>query len=90
MHGSMAGRAFGEELHLSQVPGARRVDPLVAARSTIARIELVRNGKTIHAVNPNDWNTHFIYEDEEDLSAAWLSSRHLNKFIYYYARGSSE
>ncbi len=90
MHGSIAGHAFGEELQFADLTTPPRIDVLVAAKSDIARIELVRNGKTIRTVTPHSWNTRLTYEDKEDLSKLKIKSHHLNSFIYYYVRVTCE
>jgi len=90
MHGSIAGHAFGEELQFADLETPPRIDVLVAAKSDIVRIELVRNGTTIHTVTPHSWNTRLTYEDEEDLKKLKIRSHHLNGFIYYYVRVTCE
>ncbi|MBN2302333.1 MAG: hypothetical protein JXN60_07460 [Lentisphaerae bacterium] len=90
MHGSIAGRAFGEELHFADLTTPPEINVLVAARSDITGIDIVRNGTTIHTITPNSWKAQIMYEDREDLSAVQIKSRYLGNFIYYYVRVTCE
>ena len=86
MHGSIAGRVFGEELRFRDLTTSPKIDLLVAARSDITRIDLVRNGKAIHTVSPGTWKSHYTYEDHDDPAKHKINSPHSGSFIYYYAR----
>ena len=81
MHGSIAGHAFGEELDFADLTKAPIIDILVAAKSDITRIELVRNGETIHTVSPETWKAQFLFEDEADFGGG---------LVYYYIRVTCE
>jgi hypothetical protein len=90
MHGSIAGRTFGEELLSDDLSTPPKIDVLVAAKSDIAQIDLVRNGETIHSVTPHSWKARVSYEDGEDLNKLKLGSPHLRSFVYYYVRVTCE
>ena len=86
MHGSVAGRTFGEELHFADLSTPPKIDVLIAAKSDIVRVDLVRNGATLHTLTPTSWKTHFIYEDRADMNKLKIRSPHLSGFVYYYMR----
>ena len=86
MNGSIAGRIFGEELSFADLSTSPKIDVMVAAKSDITQIDLVRNGETIHTVSPESWQARFLYEDDDDLTKLKLTSRHLERFVYYYVR----
>jgi len=90
MHGSIAGRTFGEELLCSDLLTMPKVDMIVAAKSDIVRIDLVRNGTTIHSVSPGSWKARLSYEDGEDLKKLKMVSPHVRSFVYYYVRVTCE
>lgn len=90
MQGSIAGHTFGEELSFAERPTPLKIDMVVAAKSTITRIELVRNGKTISTVTPGSWQAHFTYQDREDLENLMMDSSHSGHFLYYYLRVTCE
>ena len=86
LQGAIAGQAFGQELCFTDLTSHPKIDVVIAAKSDITQVDLVRNGKTIHSVTPDAWNIRVQYEDEEDLDTLTLGSSHLAKFIYYYVR----
>jgi len=65
---------------------SRRIEVVAAARSDIATIELVRNGRTVQSFAPENWWARHIFIDTEDLSRECLSAPALERFIYYYVR----
>jgi hypothetical protein len=86
LRGTMAGSAFGEELRFRDLKTPLKIELIAAARSDITRIDLVRNGKTIHSVSPGSWKGVFSYEDHEDPAGLKINSPRSGNFIYYYAR----
>ncbi len=90
LHGSIAGREFGDEWSFSERSTPPEIDVLIAARSNITRVDVVRNGRTIHTATPNAWHTRLAFEDTDDLRTVWTSSRHMKEFIYYYVRVSCD
>lgn len=90
MHGSIAGHVFGETLHLAHLKTPPKVDVLVAAQSNILRVDVVRNGKTIHTVSPQAWQTRLLFDDEVDVRKTSLSSRSGGSVVYYYVRVTCE
>jgi hypothetical protein len=90
MHGSIAGYAFGQEARFADLSTPPEIDVIVAAKSNIVQIDLVRNGETIHTITPEFWNARFTYKDEEGWDQSKIESTYLNGFVYYYLRVSCE
>ena len=79
------GAAGGTTLLAS--PGARpTISAVVAAKTDIARVDVVRNNVDIHTVAPREWHTSFVLTDGADLSRVALESPHLGRFVAYYVR----
>jgi len=83
---TVAGAAMGQSVDWPDPAAARRIEVTAAARSPIERIDVVRNGGTVHTVRVGDWRGAVSFSDEEDLTAAWQESKHLGRFAYYYVR----
>lgn len=90
MHGSIAGRAFGEELRFEDQTTPPTINITIAAKSDILRVDLVRNGETIHTAAPGSWKTRFTYEDQKDWDTSKIHSPHLDATVYYYVRVTCE
>ena len=86
LHGTIAGYSFGEQLHFADLKRPPRIDVLVAARSEIVRVDLVRNGETVHTVSPETWQTRFQFDEEIDVRRISQSSQSGGSFVYYYVR----
>jgi len=86
LDGTAAGAEFGALLQWDGPARPREIDVLAAAKSDIVRIDLVRNGETIHSVEPRRWHGSLTWADGDDLGDLWLSSPHLGRFVYYYVR----
>lgn len=90
MNGSIAGVAFGEILHLTDLKTSLKIDVLLAAQSDILRVDLVKNGETIHSVSPQAWQTKFLFDDEVDIRKSSLCTRSGGSVVYYYVRVTCE
>jgi len=64
----------------------RRIKATAAAVSDILALEVVRNGRTVHAESPNCWRGQMEFVDDSDLEAESLVSEYLGRFTYYYVR----
>jgi len=84
--GSIAGCAFGEETSFRHLKTPPAIKLLAAAKSDIARIDLVRNGRTIHSAAPHHWQAEFYYEDRANLDEIKICAPSRGAFIYYYIR----
>ncbi|NOY79788.1 MAG: hypothetical protein GXP31_02160 [Kiritimatiellaeota bacterium] len=65
---------------------ARRVSAVVASRSDIAAVELVRNGRSIQAIRPGKWWARCEFVDAADLGTDSLPARASGRFVFYYVR----
>jgi hypothetical protein len=90
MHGSIAEHAFGQVLSFEDQPTPPTIDITIAAKSNILKVDVVRNGKTVHTTAPDSWETRLTYVDQEDWDKFKINSPHLNSFIYYYVRVTCE
>lgn len=79
--GTVAGLDFGQERSRGSLDGCPRLDVQVAAKSAIARIDVVRNGETIHSLEPGDWQARIDVTDEAPPAGPLL---------YYYVRVTCE
>jgi hypothetical protein len=84
--GELAGIPFGESRTWNDARRPREVTVTAAGQSDILRIELVRNGGTIRAIEPHSWHGTWSLVDDESLAEHWLESRYLGRFAYYYVR----
>ena len=64
----------------------RAVQVTAAGRSEIERIDVIRNGETIHSVEPDGWKATFEFADDSGLTDSLLDSPHLGRFAFYYVR----
>lgn len=86
MLGSIAGRNFGEEVLYGDLAEAPVIDMMLAGKSAIERVDVVRNGITVHTAEPDSWNARIVYQDKENPDGLWLHSQYMGAFIYYYVR----
>lgn len=82
----LSGTRFGRTVEWADASAPRRIDVVAAARSHIEFVELIRNGESICSQPGEEWQAAFAHCDENDLSAHWLESRYLGRFVYYYVR----
>ena len=90
LDGSIVGRGFGESIKWNGLSQDREVTVSAAAQSNILKIEVIRNGDTIHALSPENWYAEFDYTDSEDVDAVALVSERGERFVYYYLRVTCE
>ncbi|MFW6125326.1 MAG: hypothetical protein ACOC46_04190 [Pirellulales bacterium] len=88
--GSIAGLPFGGMTKPTGADTPRDARATVAAKSNITQIDLVRNGRDIRTVSPDDWRAEVEWQDDEPLDELWLESKHLGRFAYYYLRVTCE
>jgi uncharacterized protein DUF3604 len=86
LEGSVAGLGFGQSTRWADPARPRELSLLVAGKSDVIGIDVVRNGRTLHSSTPADWNAQLEFTDDEDLSAEALDSPYLGRFTYYYFR----
>jgi hypothetical protein len=79
LHGTIAGCAFGDETPARPDKGPVAIALLAAAQSDITRLDVVKNGQTIHSETPNAWMTRIAYEDTTPAPTAGTAD-------YYYVR----
>lgn len=81
------GLAMGQVKPGCRASEPRRIAVRCAAKSTIETIEIVRNGKCVHSVTPNDWQAECEWSDSESLATVALrDATDQNPFVYYYVR----
>ncbi len=85
LHGTVAGCRFGEASTLDRLPERPRIEMDVAARSDLRRIDVVRNGETIHSEAPDGWRTRLVFEDG-DPAGAVATAASGRRWVYYYVR----
>ncbi|MFW6162606.1 MAG: DUF3604 domain-containing protein, partial [Planctomycetota bacterium] len=83
---AVTGVPMGRMVQWPELDRPRPVQVVAAARSDIETVEIVRNGETLHRHPVGDWQTGFLFSDEESLGGLWLDSAHLGRFVYYYIR----
>ena len=83
---SVSGVCGGQTIPLGSIDTPRKIRITTAACSTIRKIEIIRNGKTIYTRSPENWHDSFSFSDDEKLKKVCLDSKHIGKFVYYYAR----
>src|SRR3989339_355132 len=87
---SIAGIPMGSELSTKVKPGLvynRHISGYVAGTSPIKEIEIIRNGKLIHTLRPNESNVDFTFDDPEMITQVALpSNSEAPAFVYYYLR----
>lgn len=65
----------------------RTVSMTVAARRSVEKVEVIRNGRVVHAIEPRDWKYEGSWEDREPLSDVALTGPGQDRpFVYYYVR----
>ena len=72
---------------LAAKPEVRRtIGAVLAAKTDITRVDVVRNNVDIRTFTPCEWQTSFTLTDDTDLGQVALESPHLGRFVYYYVR----
>lgn len=87
---SLSGTPMGGEVSTQEKPGLkvnRHLSAFVHGVGPLERIEIIRNGKVIHTVEPEGDNCEFEYDDLTDLASIALTPEgECNPFAYYYLR----
>jgi hypothetical protein len=87
---SIAGIPMGSELSTKVKPGLvynRHLTGYVAGTSLIKEIEVIRNGKLIHTLYPNEFSLEFSFDDSEMITQTALrGAGEAPDFVYYYLR----
>ena len=83
--GSVNGRSFGEKISVPDT-GSVEIKAIIAAKTDIENIEIVRNGQTLFRCEPETWQTVVEYSDHDNLAQLVLTSPHIGRFVYYYIR----
>ena len=83
---TVAGAAMGQSLAWPDAAAERAIAVAAAGRSDVERIDVVRNGETIHSHAVGNWCGRAAFTDAADLGGLWLESKHLGRFVYYYVR----
>lgn len=90
----IAGQKMGSELSTATKSGLhvnRHISGYVAGTSRLTLIEIIRNGKVLHTITPEDkYNIDYYYDDMEELSKITLDSKGRSPFTYYYLRVTQE
>ena len=83
---SIAAAAMGQSADWPDPAAPRAIEVAAAGRSDVTRIDVVRNGQTIHSQPVGDWRGGLSFTDTDNLAGLWLESPHLGRFVYYYVR----
>jgi len=83
---SVAGIEPGQSAPWPQADEPRPIQVSAAGKSDIVKIELVRNGETLHTHPADSWQAGLLFTDDARLDGLWLDSPHLGRFATYYAR----
>ncbi len=85
LHGTIRGMNFGEE-GVCDDESPVRIEVLAAACSDIERVDVVRNGETLHSCYPEGWQVRLEFDDVE--RNRWLSpaGEFNSGFAFYYIR----
>ena len=84
----VAGASMGQAIPWPDAAKRRRVRALAAGKSDLVSLEVVRNGETIHRVEPGDWRGEVDFTDEEPLDDLALRAPRFGRFVYYYLRAT--
>lgn len=79
---------FGANLKVTDDDKPRRIQATVAGKAPLEKVELIRNGETIHSHPCSGWKETFEHVDSEPFTAISQPSKHLGDFAYYYVRGT--
>lgn len=87
---SLAGTQMGGEVSTADKPGLtvnRHISAFVHGTAPLDRIEVIRNGKVIHSLEPDGEDCEFEYDDLTDLASTSLTPEGGGTpFSYYYLR----
>lgn len=83
--GDINGKSFGKKI-IQKNSNAIKIKAVVAGKTDIKTIEIIRNGEVLHTLHPENWHATLEYSDHADLTDIALTSKHIDKFVYYYIR----
>lgn len=91
----LAGKGMGSELSTVDKPGLminRHLSGYVAGTSDIVKLEIIRNGKVIHEIEPNSgYSLEFAFDDMVPLDKVVINAKDKKPpFVYYYIRVTQE
>jgi hypothetical protein len=84
LSGTINDKAFGTKLEKTAEPV--KLKALIAAKTDIEKIEIIRNGEVLHTIKPESWHANIEYIDNDNLEKTALDSKYIAKFVYYYIR----
>lgn len=91
---SLSGAAMGNEVQTADKPGMlvnRHISGTVAGTCKLQKIEILRNGKVIHTIHPNNYWVDYHYDDLAPLKTVTLpGGDDKPPFVYYYIRVTQE
>ena len=90
----IAGHGMGSETSNAIKPGLqynRHISGHAAGTQKLKKIEIIRNGKVIHTIEPKDYSTEFTFDDQTPLEKVVVDAKDKNPpFVYYYLRVTQE
>lgn len=92
---NIAGVSMGGETSTADKPGLtinRHIAGYVAGTCPIKKIEIIRNGKVIHTIEPsNTYHLDFEYDDMVAMEKVYIEDKNGKPpFVYYYIRVTQE
>jgi S-adenosylmethionine hydrolase len=92
---NIAGKTMGGEINTADKPGLtvnRHIAGYVAGTTNIKTIEIIRNGKVIHTIKPdNVYHQNFEFDDMSPINKVYIDNKDKKPpFIYYYIRVTQE
>jgi len=91
---SLAGTNMGSEINTAHKQGLlvnRHLSGYVAGTTKLEKIEIIRNGKVIHTINPDKYYLDFTYDDMTPLDKVTIDNKDKKPpFVYYYIRVTQE
>jgi len=74
---------------LSSADAARRVvSGVVAGKSDVTSVELIRNGETLAEQKLDTWHGAFEFADDVPFDEIAMDSKYVGRFAYYYVRAN--
>lgn len=90
----IAGQRMGSELSTAKKIGLhvnRHISGYVAGTTKLKLVEIIRNGKVLHTIKPEDqYHIDYYYDDMEEFSKTTLDVKGSAPFAYYYLRVTQE
>ena len=84
-------RTYLDATIIQQDDGSRKISVTAAGKSSIATVDVVCNGETVHTVSPDDWTAELEWVDERALIDIALTNPQTQElFSYYYVRVTTE